>query len=86
MIETIFRVIIILMLVAVVIAVVATLGVTFNLPFQYSTLLISFLHIVCYVLPFKKLIPIFVTVISVVVFKISVSLLKTIWQLLPIKG
>lgn len=86
MIETIFRVIIILMLVTVVIAVVATLGITFNLPFQYSTLLLSFLHIVCYVLPFNKLMPIFITVISVVVFKISVSLLKTIWQLLPISG
>jgi hypothetical protein len=86
MIETIFRVIVILMLVAVVIAVIATLGITFNLPFQYSTLLLSFLHVVCYILPFGKLMPIFITVISVVVFKISVSLLKTIWQLLPIKG
>lgn len=86
MIETIFRVIIILMLVMVVIAIVATLGITFNFPFQYVDLLISFLHIVCYVLPFSKLIPIFVVVISIIVFKTGVSLLKTIWQLLPIRG
>ncbi len=86
MIEIIFRIIIIIMIVTVVVAVVSTLGITFNLPLNYINLFISFLHIICYVLPFKKLMPIFLVVISIVVFKTSVSILKTIWQLLPIKG
>lgn len=86
MIETIFRVLVILMLIMIVISIVATLGITFNLPFKYTNLLVSFLSIVCYVLPFNKLMPLFAVVVSIVVFKISVSLVKTIWQMLPISG
>lgn len=86
MIETIFRVLVILMIIMIVVSIVATLGITFNLPFKYTTLLVSFLHIVCYVLPFNKLMPIFIVVISIVIFKITVSFIKTVWQILPLRG
>lgn len=86
MIETIFRVILIVIIIAIVLAVACTLGITFDFPFEYTVLLLSFLHIVCYVIPFTKLLPIFVTVVSIVVFKVGIALLKTIWDLFPLRG
>lgn len=86
MLQIIFRILVIVLITMVVVSIIGTLGVTFNFGFQYASLLLTFLQIVCYVLPFKKLLPIFIVVISIVVFKITVSLIKTIWQLLPISG
>lgn len=86
MIETIFRVIIIVLIITIVLAVACSLGIMWNFPFQYTTLLLSLLNVVCYIFPFKKLIPMFVTVISIVVFKTGISLLKTIWAIFPLKG
>lgn len=86
MIETIFRVIIIIIIIAIVLAVVSTLGIAFNFPFEYAELLLNFLSVVCYILPIKKLMPLLVVVISIAVFKIGISLLKTIWDIFPLQG
>lgn len=86
MIETIFRVLVILVIVTVALTFLSSLSVTFSFPFQYGDLLNSFLSIVYYILPFNKLMPIFVFVISITIFKISISLIKTIWDIFPMKG
>lgn len=87
MLQIIFRILVIVVIIMVVVSIIATLGITFNFSFGgYASLLLSFLQIVCYVLPFKRVLPILIAVISIVIFKITVSLIKTIWQLLPIRG
>lgn len=83
MVEVIFRVILIAVVIAIVLGVASTLAIAFDIPFEYANLLTSFLHVVCYILPFANLIPIFVAVVSIVVFKVGISILKTIWDLFP---
>ena len=86
MIETIFRVIIILVIISVVLAVLGSFSINYGISFEFGELLLSFLHCVCYIVPFKKLLPIFVCVVGFVIFKISVSILKTLWAIFPLKG
>lgn len=86
MIETIFRVIVIILIIAIVLAVASSLGISFGFSFEYGELLLNFLNVVCYIIPIGKLMPIFVAVISITVFKIGISLLKTIWDIFPLQG
>lgn len=86
MVETIFRVIIILMLIIIVLAVLGSFSITYQVSFDYGALLLSFLHCVCYILPFKQLLPIFVCVVGFTIFKIGVSILKTLWSIFPLNG
>lgn len=83
MVETIFRIILIAVVASIILAFASTLVIAFDIRFEYTILLTSFLHVVCYILPFKKLLPIFIVVVSITVFKIGVSILKTIWDLFP---
>lgn len=87
MVETIFRVILIVLIIAIVLAFISTVSLTFNIKMgNYSNVLSSFLSCICYILPFKKLLPIFGVVISVVCFKVMVSIIVTLWQIFPLKG
>ena len=45
---------------------------------------IQFVHMALYLIPFKELMPIFIFFISMMSFRIIISLIKTIWDLLPI--
>lgn len=45
--------------------------------------LTQFFEIIAYILPWNNLIPLFVIVISVIGFKIIISLVKTLWDVLP---
>lgn len=85
MIETIFKTIIIIMMITIVFAVIGNLSISYNLSISsYVSVLTSFLSVVFYIIPFKKLLPIFVIVIAFSVFRIAISILKTIWSILPI--
>lgn len=86
MVETIFRVIIIILIIVIILAVLSSFSMNFNITFGYQNLLLSFLSCVCYVLPFKKLMPIFVCVIAFSVFKVGISVLKTLWDIFPLQG
>lgn len=86
MVETIFRVIIILVLITVTLGVLASVSVTFDFGDNFSEVLFDFFAIACCLLPVKNLLPIFVFFISVVLFKTVISIVKTIWNLLPIRG
>lgn len=44
----------------------------------------SFIGIVVYILPFNNLLPLIILTISIFTFRIIVSFIKTIWDLLPI--
>lgn len=85
MVETIFKTIIIIMIITIVFAVIGNLSVSYHLSIApYVSVLTSFLSVVFYIIPFKKLLPIFVIVIAFSVFRIAISILKTIWSILPI--
>ena len=44
----------------------------------------QFIRMAMYLIPFKELMPIFIFFASMMAFRIIVSLIKTIWNLLPI--
>lgn len=44
----------------------------------------SFIQVVAYLIPFNNLLPIFVIVIAIIGFKVVISLLKTLWDILPV--
>lgn len=45
---------------------------------------IQFVNMALYLIPFNRLMPIFIFFISMMSFRIIISLIKTIWDLLPI--
>ena len=46
--------------------------------------ILSFLNMATYLIPIKQLMPIVLFSVSLIIFKIVVSLVKTIWDVLPI--
>lgn len=86
MIETIFRVLVIIIIIGIVLAVVSSIGIPSIAVFEYSGLLSSFLKVICYIIPFSKLLPIFGGVVGFAVFKGAIALLRTVWDIFPIKG
>ena len=87
MVESIFRVTIIAIIIAIVIGIIGTVsfGWTLNTS-TYLQGLTGFLHVIYYILPMKKLSPILYCFIGLMTFRIIISLIKTIWNLLPIAG
>lgn len=87
MVESIFRVTIITIIVAIVIGIVGTVsfGWTLNTS-TYLQGLTNFLHVIYYILPIAKLSPIIYSFLGLMAFRIVVSLIKTIWNLLPVRG
>lgn len=49
----------------------------------FSTIL-EFINMALYLIPFKQLMPIFVFFVSLMMFRIVVAFIKTIWDLLPL--
>lgn len=45
---------------------------------------LDFLKVICYILPMPTVLFILTTIIAVTVFRIIISLIKTIWDLLPL--
>lgn len=44
---------------------------------------VSFLQVIAYLLPWSNILPLLVLVVAIVIFKIAISLVKVIWQLIP---
>lgn len=44
----------------------------------------QFIGMALYLIPFKELMPIFVFFVSVMLFRIAIAIIKTIWDLLPV--
>jgi len=87
MVETVFRFIVIGIIVAIVIGLFGTVAFSWTLDTSpYLSGLASFLHIIYYVLPIGKLSPILFCFIGLMLFRIVVSIIKTIWNLIPISG
>ena len=87
MVETIFRIAIISIIIAFVIGIFGTVVFNWSLDTSvYLQGLTNFLHIVYYVLPMGKLSPIIFCFVSLMAFRIVVSIIKTIWSLIPIGG
>jgi len=87
MIETIFRAIIITLIITIVLGVLGSIAINYNLSLSpYISILQNFLSVVFYIFPFNKLKPIFIAIIGFSVYKIAISILKTIWNILPIRG
>lgn len=87
MVATVFRVVIIGVVIAIVIGIIGTVSFAWTLNTStYLQGLTKFLQVIYYVLPIGKLSPILFCFIGLMVFRITVSLIKTIWSLIPIRG
>ena len=45
---------------------------------------VEFINMALYLIPFQQLMPIFIFFVSMMVFRIAVAIIKTIWDLLPV--
>lgn len=45
---------------------------------------VSFLQVVAYILPWSNILPLIILTLSLVLLRIGISVVKTIWDLLPI--
>lgn len=87
MVESIFRLIIIGIIVAITIGIIGTVSFSWDLETSpYLSGLTSFLSVIYYVLPINKLSPIIFCFLGLMTFRIVVSIIKTIWDLIPIGG
>lgn len=48
------------------------------------TTILEFINMALYLIPFKQLIPIFTFFVALMMFRIVVAFIKTIWDLLPL--
>ncbi len=87
MVESTFRIVIIGIIVAITIGIIGTVSFSWSLDTSsYLQGLTSILQIIYYVLPIGKLSPIIFCFIGLMTFRIVISIIKTIWELIPIKG
>jgi len=87
MIETAFKIIIIGVIIAFSIGLLGTVAFGWTLDTSpYLSGIANFLHIIYYVLPIGKLSPLIFIFISSIVFRTVVSLIKVIWNILPISS
>ncbi len=87
MVETAFRFIVIGIIVTVVIGIIGSVsfGWTLNTS-PYLATLSTIFSIIIYILPIGKLSPIITILISMMVFRLTVSIIRAIWELIPIAG
>lgn len=87
MVASVFRVVIIGVIIAITVGIIGTVSFGWTLNTNvYLQGLTSFLHVIYYILPIGKLSPIIFCFIGIMVFRITVSLIKTIWSLIPVRG
>jgi len=58
--------------------------INFTIPDIVVTNFVEIMRLVCYILPMSALMPIIFTFAALMSFRIIVSIIKTIWQLLPL--
>ena len=61
---------------------VSTIGWAFSL--AVASPLGSILAVIYYILPISQLSPIIICIVTIFIFRAVISLIKTIWQLLPV--
>ena len=87
MVESVFRFVVIGIIIAIAIGIFGTFAFSWTLDTSpYLSGLASFLHIIYYVLPIGKLSPIIFCFIALMLFRIIVSIIKVIWDLIPVRG
>lgn len=87
MVQSIFRVTIIVIISAIVVGLFGSVAFGWTLSTSgYLQVLTNFLHVIYYVLPIEKLTPLIILSISMMSFRIIVAIIKTLWDLLPIAG
>lgn len=84
---TAFRVIVIIVIISIVVGLIGTVAFSWTLSTStYLATLSTIFSIIVYILPIGKLSPIITILIASMVFRIVVSIIKAIWQLIPISG
>lgn len=87
MVETAFRFIVIGIIIALVIGLVGSVAFSWTLSTStYLATLSTILSIIVYILPIGKLSPILVVFIASMVFRITISIIRAVWSLIPISG
>ena len=85
--ETAFRIIVIGIIITFVIGLIGSVAFGWTLSTSpYLATLSTIFSIIVYILPVSQLSPIIVILISSMVFRIVISIIKAIWQLIPISG
>lgn len=86
MVGSVFRVLVIGIIIAITIGVFGTVAFSWTLDTSpYLNGLANFLHVIYYVLPIGKLSPILFCFVSLMIFRIVVSIIKTLWNLIPVR-
>ena len=87
MFNTAFRCIVIAVIISFVVGLIGTVVFSWTLSTSsYLATLSSVFSIILYILPINQLSPILIITISSIAFRIVIRIIKTIWQLLPIRG
>lgn len=85
MVEAIFKIAVWGIIIAIVVGLLGTVVFKWSLDTSpYLQALTSFLHVIYYILPITKLSPIIFIFIGTMVFRIIISIISTIWSLIPI--
>lgn len=84
---TVFRFIVIGIIIAIVIGLIGSVAFGWTLSTStYLATLSTILSIIVYILPIGKLSPIITIFIASMVFRIVIAIIKAIWELIPISG
>jgi ABC-type nitrate/sulfonate/bicarbonate transport system permease component len=87
MVETTFKIIVWAFVIAIVVGLIGTVVFKWSLDTSpYLQGLTNFLHVIYYVLPIAKLSPIIFIFVGMMAFRIIISLITTIWSLIPGKS
>lgn len=87
MIASIFRVIVIVIIITIIVAFLGTSGLAFSFGIsKYTDFFLSFTKCVAYIIPIRKLLPILGVSVAVTCFNASISIVKTLWNILVIRG
>lgn len=85
--QSVFNIIIFTVVIAIVVGLIGTVVFKWSLDTSpYLQGLTSFLHVIYYVLPIAKLSPIIFIFVGTMAFRIIISLITTIWNLIPGKN
>lgn len=87
MVETTFKIIVWAVVIAIVVGLIGTVVFKWSLDTSpYLQGLTNFLHVIYYILPIAKLSPIIFIFVGMMAFRIIISLITTIWNLIPGKS
>lgn len=87
MVQTGFNILKIGIIIAVVIGVIGIVSFSWTLNTSpYLATLSTIFSIICYILPIKQLAPIITLFVLSMIFRVTISVIRALWQLIPISG